>query len=100
MFSTKIKQFRFIAITEGISFLILLLIAMPLKYMYGMPEYTKIVGMAHGILFLTFIYLLLEVHSQYKWSIKYSLFAFVSSLIPFGTFLLERRFKEEIKKES
>lgn len=66
--STKklIHRFRMIGIAEGISFLVLLLIAMPLKYIFKMPEAVKIVGWVHGALFLTFIYFAFEVMGACK----------------------------------
>jgi len=88
---TKIEQFRLIAKIEGISFLLLLFIAMPLKYMMGIPEAVKVVGMAHGILFILFLYAQLMASINEKWGIKFDILAFVLSLIPFGTFYLNKR---------
>ncbi|MEA3314791.1 MAG: DUF3817 domain-containing protein [Campylobacterota bacterium] len=88
---TKIGQFRIIAKIEGISFLILLFIAMPLKYMMGIPEATKIVGMIHGILFILFLYAQVMASMVEKWGIKFDSLAFLLSLIPFGTFYLNSR---------
>lgn len=85
------KTFRLIALLEGISFLILLFIAMPLKYMMDMPLPVRIVGMAHGILFVAFILYLMLVHSQKNWSIQKTALAFLASLVPFGTFVLDAK---------
>ena len=60
---------RFIGLLEGISFLVLLGIAMPLKYYMNKPETVKIVGMAHGVLFVLYVINLLIVHIQFKWNI-------------------------------
>lgn len=81
-----LKFLRFIAFLEGISYLILLCIAMPLKYYFNQPQAVKTVGMAHGVLFVLFIILLLIVHVEKKWSLKKTILSFISSLIPFGTF--------------
>ncbi len=88
---TKIGQFRIVAKIEGVSFLTLLFIAMPLKYMMGIPEATKIVGMIHGALFMWFLYSQFAASRDEKWGIKFNLLAFVLSLVPFGTFYLNKR---------
>jgi integral membrane protein len=94
------KYFRFIAIAEGISFLILLFIAMPLKYFAELPEAVLYAGWVHGLLFILFCVLLLLVAINYSWSFKKSAIAFISSLVPFGTFILDARIlrKENARK--
>lgn len=87
--------FRFVAVLEGISYLILLGIAMPLKYMAGLPEAVKYVGWAHGVLFVAFCFLLLKVWIRYKWSFLKTFIAFLASLLPFGTFFLDRQLSRE-----
>lgn len=82
---------RITALVEGVSFLILLGIAMPLKYVWGMPEAVKIVGWAHGILFVIFGLLLLQVMIVADWQLKRSILVFVAALVPFGPFLIDRR---------
>ena len=85
-----------VGFAEGISFLILLFIAMPLKYFMDMPMPVKIVGMAHGVLFIVFCILLLMTTIKYKWSIKMAIIGFLLSFLPFGTFYLERILKKEM----
>ena len=97
MFDTALGKFRIVATVEGISFLILLFIAMPLKYMFDMPIATKIVGMIHGGLFMWYIYALYEAHKDNQWGIKFTSWAFIASLIPFATFYLEKQLKLKIK---
>jgi len=75
---------------EGISYLVLLLLAMPLKYYFGFPWAVKIVGYLHGILFITYCILLAMTMKQLKWSIFKGALAFILSLIPFGTFWLHK----------
>ena len=94
-FDSLLGKFRFIALLEGCSYLILLGIAMPLKYLAGNLLVVKYVGWAHGILFVLFGIFLLRVWIQYKWSFGKVLFAFVASLLPFGTFVLDARLKKE-----
>ena len=94
---TKIEQFRLIAFIEGVSFLVLLFIAMPLKYMAGIPLAVRIVGMLHGVLFVGFIMTLIGAASEREWPLKRSALAFISSLLPFGTFVFDKSLKEEIE---
>lgn len=89
--STLIKIYRINAFLEGISFLVLLGIAMPLKYMYNKPEMVKIVGMAHGLLFVSYILLVVIVREQLKWNLKNTLLALIASVLPFGTFYADRK---------
>lgn len=93
MLDSKLFQLRLISFLEGFSFLILLFFAMPMKYMMSEPIYVKYVGMAHGLLFIVFIYTLYNAWREYKWSFKFTFFAFLCSLIPFAPFYLERRLK-------
>ena len=84
-----LKLFRLIAFIEGVSFLVLLFIAMPLKYWAGLPLAVRLVGMAHGVLFVLFIISLLDVMIRYRWSLLRGTMIFLSSLIPFGTFVVD-----------
>ncbi len=86
---------RLLALLEGISFLVLLGLAMPLKYYYDKPEMVKIVGMAHGVLFVLYTINLLIVHLQFKWSFFKTLGAFIASFIPFGTFYADKKWFRE-----
>lgn len=91
MVKNNIKRFSLINTVEGYSFLVLIFIAMPLKYMYGVAIAVKIVGMIHGILFIAFIALLLLTSQEIKWPVKQSAIFFIASLIPFGTFFTKRK---------
>ncbi len=75
---------------EGISFLALLFIAMPLKYMADMPLVVRIVGSLHGLLFVLFIAALFEAYRKLNLSLLTTAIAFALSIIPFGTFFLHR----------
>lgn len=83
-----------IGFAEGVSFIVLLFIAMPLKYWAGMPESVRIVGMLHGILFIAYAIALLQAGFVYKWPIKKVIIAFLLSFVPFGTFYLDRVLKK------
>jgi len=88
---SKIKQFRIAAYIEGWSFLILLFVAMPLKYMMGIAIATKIVGMLHGALFIWFLLALGGATSEQKQNAKFVFTSIVASLVPFGTFFLDKK---------
>jgi integral membrane protein len=92
---SQIRVFRMIALSEGISFLTLLFIAMPMKYFMGMPEVVRVVGTIHGVLFLLYVGLLATLHFRQRWSVIFSLYAFVASIIPFGTFVLDKQLREK-----
>jgi integral membrane protein len=87
--------FRKIALLEGISFLLLLGIAMPLKYAAGLPIAVLITGSIHGALFVAFMIMLYLVRAQYNKTIGWAFKAFVASIIPFGTFVLDKEWKKE-----
>lgn len=95
---TQIKRFRIIGLLEGISFIVLLGIGMPLKYMAGIPEVVKVVGWAHGLLFVLFILGVLQVKSILRWSLLQVAFAFLASVVPFGTFILDKKVKKQENK--
>jgi integral membrane protein len=98
MLTKTIQRLRLVGILEGISYLLLLGIAMPLKYVYKMPEYVRVVGAAHGALFVVFCVCLLLAHTKAKWSVGRSGLIFVASLFPLGTFLLDGKMREYIKE--
>ncbi|MFN7116426.1 MAG: DUF3817 domain-containing protein [Saprospiraceae bacterium] len=87
----QLGRLKLVAILEGWSFIILLFIAMPLKYMLGMPEAVKIVGMAHGLLFVLYNIMVLQVKIELGWSLRKMLLAFVASIVPFGTFYANQK---------
>jgi integral membrane protein len=93
---SQIRVFRMIALAEGSSFLTLLFIAMPMKYFMGMPEVVRVVGSIHGGLFLLYLGLLAAIHFRQRWPVMFSLYAFVASIIPFGTFMLDKHLREKV----
>lgn len=90
--STAIGRFRLVAFWEGISYLVLLLIAMPLKYGLGFDLAVRIVGMAHGILFIGYLITLALAGRQL--GAKWVVIALVMSIIPGGTFWLENKLRD------
>ena len=92
---SQITVFRMIALAEGSSFLTLLFIAMPMKYFMGMPEVVRVVGSIHGVLFMLYVGLLAMLHFRQRWSFNFSLYALIASVIPFGTFMLDKQLREK-----
>lgn len=90
-----IKLIRFVGLLEGISFLLILFVSMPLKYMADIHEPNQIIGMGHGVLFILYVAIVLYIHITVKCGFKNSVWAFLASLIPFGTFVADKKiFKE------
>lgn len=89
--TTAIKNFRNIAFLEGLSYLLLMAIAMPLKYGANILWPVKYIGWAHGILFVAYCILMLLVYNLYKWNFIKLFWVFISSLLPFGTFVIDAK---------
>ncbi|MBC2594227.1 DUF3817 domain-containing protein [Ruficoccus amylovorans] len=88
-----IHRLRVVGLIEGISFLVLLGIAMPLKYFGDMPEAVKVVGWAHGLLFIGFVALLLTAMILAEWSLRRAAVFFAAALVPFGPFLVDKHLR-------
>jgi len=82
-------------IAEGISFLVLLFIAMPLKYYYNQPMAVKAVGWLHGVLFIAFLWMAWKYKNEKNKSIKWLAVALAAALVPAGTFLFDKKLKRE-----
>ncbi len=99
MFNNTFSRFRIISIIEGLSYLILVFIAMPIKYLGDNPYPVKIVGMAHGVLFIFFVLALFLAKNTHKWNTKLSIKLFIYSLIPFGFIAIEQNLRKLKDKE-
>lgn len=88
---TPISRLRTVGIYEGISYLLLLGIGMPLKHIFGIPEVVKYVGWAHGILFILYMVALLQVTLVHRWSVAKVAAGVIASLLPFGPFILDKK---------
>jgi integral membrane protein len=95
LLSSPLGRLRVIGMIEGASFLLLLGVAMPLKYMLGMPQMVSIVGAAHGGLWLAYLASVLEVKLALGWGWLRVTQAVVASVLPFGPFVLEPRLRAE-----
>ena len=86
------QRFKWVAYGEGASFLVLLAIAMPLKYALGLPLAVRVVGLVHGVLFLLYLLLVAEALGSARFTLRTAAIAVVAALLPFGPFWFERRF--------
>ena len=84
--------FRIIALLEGVSYLLLLFISVPIKYLYDNEFYVKLLGMPHGILFILYILIAYKIKKSMRWNISTFMIVIIASLIPFGTFYIDRRY--------
>jgi integral membrane protein len=94
--TAALRQFRLVALAEGASFLALLFVAMPLKYLLGLPLAVRIVGSIHGALFIMFVLALIRAGTARSWPFHRWLLAFVSAIVPLGTFVFDRWLRREI----
>ena len=87
-----IKLFRLVAFLEGVSYVLLLFIAVPIKYLLNDPTYVKLLGMPHGILFVGYIILSVVGKNKFNWSYFEFFIISAASLVPFGTFYVDRKY--------
>jgi integral membrane protein len=97
---SSIGRLRVVGVVEGVSFLLLLGVAMPLKYMAGMPQMVSVVGMAHGLLWLLFVAAVLDVRMRRGWPVSRVAVALLSSVLPFGPFVLDPSLRREQEQDS
>ncbi len=92
-----VRIFKITALLEGLSLLILLFFAMPMKYIWDMPIFVKTIGMAHGVLFVA--YILLAIMLKFEQNLSWKKFAIIclASIIPFGTFYIEKKYFSAVK---
>lgn len=95
MLSTPLGRLRAIGLLEGLSFLLLLGVAMPLKYLAGRPGAVSVVGMAHGVLFVLYVAAVAHVWYVRRWPVDKAILAVMAAVVPFGPFLLDGRLKRE-----
>lgn len=95
MLKNAYSRFRIISILEGLSYLILVFIAMPIKYIGENPYPVKIVGMSHGVLFILFCIFLFDALRKCNWDKGVAFQYFVYSLIPFGFIIIDKSLKKQ-----
>ena len=91
-----LKQLLLAAWLEGVSFVVLLFVAMPLKYLAGLALFVRITGSVHGLLFLWFVSALFRAADEHDWPRARALRVFGWSLVPFGMLVLERTLRREL----
>lgn len=84
--------FRVIALLEGLSYIALLFIAVPIKYFLSDPQYVKLLGMPHGLLFMAYIVCAIVLRKEMNWTSKEFYWVLLASIIPFGTFYIDRKY--------
>ena len=87
-----IKLFRLITLLEGSSYLLLLFVAVPLKYLMGDESYVKLLGMPHGVLFIAYIILSFVMRKKMNWNTTSFIIILLASIIPFGTFYVDKKY--------
>ncbi|GAB1855558.1 DUF3817 domain-containing protein [Flavobacteriaceae bacterium MHTCC 0001] len=92
-----INIFRITAFLEGLSYILLLFVAVPIKYLAGDPQYVKLLGMPHGILFVAYIAIAILIKPDFKWTSKEFAFVLLAAVIPFGTFYIDRKYLKPVK---
>ncbi|AUS06718.1 DUF3817 domain-containing protein [Pseudotamlana carrageenivorans] len=95
MFSS-INIFRLIALLEGVSYILLLFIATPIKHFYNDPQYVKMLGMPHGLLFVAYVSLAFMFKKEFAWNTKQFLTVLIASVIPFGTFYIDKIYLKKL----
>jgi integral membrane protein len=92
-----LNRFRVISITEGISMLVLVFIAMPLKWIFELPKMVTYVGWIHGVLFIVYMLVLFPTSRKLRWEFRKAVFGVIAAILPFGPFLFDRKLKKEEK---
>jgi len=90
-----INLYRHTALVEAVSYMILLFVAMPLKYLAGIPEPVKYFGWIHGVLFLFYFSVLIATAFKYRWGIFRIVYYLIASVVPFLPFLIDKKLKQE-----
>lgn len=92
-----LHRFRIVSIAEGISMLVLVFIAMPLKYIFDLPDMVTYVGWIHGVLFMLYILVMFPTSRKLRWHFRTALLGLIASILPFGPFLFDRKLKKQEK---
>lgn len=98
LLKTNLGRLRVVGFLEGISYLLLLFIAMPAKYWGDNPMLVKVLGPIHGALFVLFVLIAFSVAADQKWKFGTTLKVLVSSIIPFGTFYVDKKILRPVQE--
>ncbi|OSZ79198.1 hypothetical protein CAP35_13360 [Chitinophagaceae bacterium IBVUCB1] len=98
LLKTNIGRLRVVAFLEGTSLILLFFVAVPLKYVWGYPQWSQIIGTAHGALFVLYILNTMSVASDRQWKFRATTWkVLLASFIPFGTFYIDNKILKHIK---
>ncbi len=86
------NSFRVVSILEGLSYILLLFIAVPIKYIGDDESYVKMFGMPHGVLFVAYIFMAYLLKKEMSWDKKTYYIVLLASIIPFGTFYIDKKY--------
>lgn len=100
LFKTNVGRLRLIGYLEGISLIILVTIAVPMKYFLDQPQLTKTMGPIHGALFLLFVFNTISVAAQFRWNNSLTWKVLLSCLVPFGTFYIDHKYLRNFSGEN
>lgn len=90
--SKLLGSFRIIALLEGVSYILLLFIATPIKYIANDPQYVKLLGMPHGLLFIAYVVFAVILSKDMKWNSRTLWIILLAAIIPFGTFYIDKKY--------
>ncbi len=91
LIKTQLGRLRLLAFIEGVSFLMLLFVTMPLKYAFQIPKPNKVFGIVHGLLFVLYVFAVIQIAIEQQWKMRKMLLALLASIIPFGTFWADKK---------
>ena len=89
--------FRLVALLEGVSYILLLFIAVPIKYWIGDAQWVKLLGMPHGLLFISYLILAFLIKDDNQWRNKDVVIIMFASILPFGTFYVDWKYLRKLK---
>jgi integral membrane protein len=96
---TPLGRLRVIGLWEGVSFLLLLLVAMPLKYFADWPLGVRVVGMAHGVLFMLYVWAAIQAALEYDWPWRRTALVLIASVLPAGPFVVDAKILRQAEAE-
>ena len=98
--SAPVRQLRVVSLVEGASLLVLLLIAMPLKYAAGMPGMVRVVGMVHGVLFVAFVVAVIRAATDADWGWGRTAKVMALSVVPLGMLVIDRELQRDLTRDA
>jgi integral membrane protein len=93
---SSLQLFRITAFLEGVSYILLLGLATPIKYFLDDPKYVKLLGMPHGLLFIAYIAFAVLFRKEFVWNTKDFGYVLLASIIPFGTFYIDKKYLKPV----